>query len=479
MVEREPDVADAPLLDAWRRAVDGDHAPFTIPGHKRRAGLVWPILGHLLEGDTPLYGGLDTIKAAPGALVAAESLGAELWGADWCRYSTGGSTQANQVVALALGGPGATVLVSRSTHRSTLSGLILAGLIPVWLPTDVDSRLGLPVGVRVAAVADALADYPDAAGVLVVEPSYVGTLSDLPQIVRLAHARDVPVIVDQAWAGHFGFHPAYPRHALQDGADAMIISAHKTLPAYSQASLVLARTERLDPARLDRAVDALATTSPAGSILASIDACRALLADRAGRDLLERLLALVAGARADLRAAGLSVPDASAFATGRFDPAKLVVDLAGTDGLAVEQALISAGVPVEYADRDTVIPIVTMVDDRTSVGRLVRALVQAVDSAPPGPRPAGPASAGTASVGPASVGPASVGPASVGPASVGRRRRGRRRRGRRPPRCRCSHRATRSSPATSPWPPSRRSAGSARNSSRPTRRASRCWHRAR
>ena len=130
-----------------------------------------------------------------------------------------------------------------------------------------------------------------------VEPGYVGTLSDLPAIVARAHEHGVPVVVDQAWGAHLGFHPAYPQHALQAGADLLIASAHKTLPAYSQAAIVAARTERLDAGRLDRAFDTGATTSPAGAILASIDASRALLASDTGRDRLDDLLHLVADAR--------------------------------------------------------------------------------------------------------------------------------------------------------------------------------------
>ena len=83
------------------------------------------------------------------------------------------------------------MLVSRTAHRSTLSGLILAGLEPVWLPTDIDPRLGLPTGLSLAALEAALAEHPDAAAVFCVEPSYVGTLSDLPAVVALAHAHDV------------------------------------------------------------------------------------------------------------------------------------------------------------------------------------------------------------------------------------------------------------------------------------------------
>ena len=158
--------------------------------------------------------------------------------------------------------------------------------------------------------------------------------------------------MDAAWAAHFGFHPDLPRHALQLGADAMVISAHKTLPAWSQAALVLARTDRLDPARLDAAVEAGHTTSPAGAILASTDAARALL-ERDGATLIGEALAAVRAARDRLAAvAGLLVLDGPAV-----DPLKLTLVLPGTgaDGNAVEADLLAEGLPVEAAERDTLV----------------------------------------------------------------------------------------------------------------------------
>jgi arginine decarboxylase len=399
------DDADAPLLAAWRRAVDGEIAPFTIPGHNRRAGSLWPTLGRAVDSDVPLYAGLDTMKCAAATLSAAEQQGAALWGADWCRYSTGGSTQVNQVAALALGPPDSRVLVARTAHRSTLSGLILAGLEPVWLPTEVDERFGLPTGISVDAVERALHDHPDVVGVICVEPSYVGTLSPLADIVAAAHRHGVPVAVDQAWAGHFGFHPGYPPHALQVGADIMITSAHKVLPAYSQAAVIAARTERLDGDRLDRAFDVLTTTSQSGSILASIDAARALLAAPLGCELLGRLLDLVASARERLRAGGLHVPGPDDFSPGRFDPAKLVVTLDTADGLAVEDELIAAGMPVEQADRDTIVAIVTMIDDADSIDRLCTHLLAAAERAATPPRQHVPSAVWTAAIPPAAISP--------------------------------------------------------------------------
>ncbi len=243
------------------------------------------------------------------------------------------------------------------------------------------------------AVEQALARHPRAVAVVVGDPSYVGTVGDVRGLAATAHAAGVPLVVDAAWGGHFGLHPALPPHALAAGADAMVISAHKTLPAVSQAAVVLARTTTsgglLDPGRLDRAAEATATTSPAGAILASTDAARALLA-RSGLELAEGLVARVAAARDRLRAvAGLRVLEGRLADGSAVEAGKLVVQLAGTGahGVAVEDDLLAAGFPVELADRDTVVAVVTIADDDATVAEFADSLAGAVESRRGEPRP--------------------------------------------------------------------------------------------
>jgi arginine decarboxylase len=371
---------DAPLLDAWLRFHEEGPTPFTIPGHKQRHDLV----GDVVAGDVPLYAGLDTMKLTHRVLADAEARAARLWAADVCRFSVGGATHANQAVALALGTDGDRVVVSRTLHRSMLLGLVLAGLEPVWVRPDVDPASGLPLGVVPATVADALARHPDARAVLVGDPSYVGTVGDVAGLAAAAHEHGVPLVVDAAWAGHFGFHPDLPRHALQLGADVLVVSAHKTLPAWSQAALVLARTERLDAARLDAGVEATATTSPAGAILASTDAARALL-ERDGKTLLGAAIAAVREAGDRLAAVdGLVVLDGP-----DVDPLKLVLLLAGTgaDGNAVESDLLTMGLPVEAAERDLVVAVASLADTAATLGALVDALVLSIGRRRGEPRP--------------------------------------------------------------------------------------------
>jgi arginine decarboxylase len=346
--------ADAPLLDGWLLSTElADRGALTsmcTPGHKQRQDLT----GAVVAGDTPLYGGVDTIKHADTLLADAESRAARLWGADWCRFSVAGSTHGNQALALAVGAPGQEIIVTRCLHRSLLLGLVLAGLRPVWVRPERDPATGLPAAVAVATVRAALAAHPGACGVFLGDPSYVGTIGDLAGHADAAHEAGVPLLVDAAWAAYLGFHPDLPPHAIAAGADGMVTSAHKALPASTQAALVLARTQHLDRARLDRAFEATHTTSPAGAIIASIDAARALLAE---------------------------VPGVAVLDGPGVDPAKLVVLLAGAgaDGYRVEADLIAAGMPVELGDRDMIVPIITVADTEDTVERFTATLAAAIE----------------------------------------------------------------------------------------------------
>lgn len=380
--------SDAPLLAAWHRFVTSDPSPFNTPGHKRRAAMLDRDLGRLLDADVPLLGGLDSMRLEGNVLGDAERRAAHLWKADWCRFSVGGSTHANQALCLAVGRPGDTVLVTRMAHCSTLRGLVLAGLRPVWLPTEVDDCLGIPTQLSLQGLRQALAEHPDAAAVFCTEPSYVGTVSNLAAIIEAAHRSNIPVIVDQAWGAHFGFAPGYPPHALSEGADAMVISVHKTLPAFSQGSIVLAQLDRLHRDRLDQAFDASHTTSPAGAILASIDASRTLLASPRGTELLARLAQRVAALRIALRIAGIPGPGPEDFPAGRFDPAKLVLSVgaAGYSGLDIEAQLIRRGIPVVMANSDMIIALITLMDGPDSLQTLHAGILAAIADQPPTPR---------------------------------------------------------------------------------------------
>ena len=247
-----------------------------------------------------------------------------MWGADYARFSTGGSTHANQAIILALGKPGDKVAITRTAHRSVLSALVLTGLEPIWLTPEIDEATGIPTGIPVSELERVLDQKPIA--LLLTEPGYLGTISELPSLISKAHEHSIPVVVDAAWGAHFGFNSQIPQHVLQLGADALITSVHKALPGYSASSLLLAQGKLLNLARIEQSFETTHTTSPAGAPLASIDGCRALLQTRGAAltgDLLKHAV--------DFKNQVQSHFDqqiflnAENFAAGRFDPVKIVL----------------------------------------------------------------------------------------------------------------------------------------------------------
>ena len=367
---------DAPLLDAYLRYFEVARTPFTIPGHKQRASKLDLGLGQVVDCDTPLYGGLDEIKLTNQTLKSAEALAAKLWGGDYARFSTGGSTHVNQAVILALGKPGDKIAVARTAHRSVLSALVLAGLEPIWLSPEIDQATGVPIGIPVSELERAITQKPIA--LLLTEPGYLGTISQLPELISKAHEHKIPVVIDAAWGAHFGFHDDLPKQVIQLGADALITSTHKALPGYSASALLVACGQYLNLDRLEQSFETTHTTSPAGAPLASIDGCRALL-EHHGEDLLSKLIENVAKFKADI-SANFDRPiflSPSDFIAGRFDPVKIVLraNQLGTSGVAIENELLKANIRVEMADRDTVVFLATLADDAESFAELSKSLL--------------------------------------------------------------------------------------------------------
>jgi lysine decarboxylase len=284
---------------------------------------------------------------------------------------------------MAVASPGDKVIVSRTLHKSVLVGMVYAGVVPVWIRPEINPATGLPEYLPSSRLAETLAQHPDAKAVLIGEPSYVGTMSNIPRLAKVTHEYGIPLVVDAAWAAHYGFHPELPGHPLSEGADIVVTSAHKTLPAYSQASFVLVNSEFVDLSRFNKMFDSTQTTSMSGRILASIDASRALL-ERHGHELIGPVIEATEKGRASLVAAGIDVIDGE-----YIDPLKLVILLSscGADGNLVEADLLAANIDIEMANRDILIPMITFADTPDRVDDLVQRIIASVNSHRGTPRP--------------------------------------------------------------------------------------------
>jgi arginine decarboxylase len=343
------DQTQTPLLSALTTSAARSHAPFYAPGHKRGQGAsaaLKSLLGEsALGADLPELPELDNLFAPEGVIQEAQELAAATFGAEQTWFLANGSTCGLEAAIMATCGPGDKIVVPRNAHRSVISGLILAGAMPVYVQPEYDAELGLALGISAAAIATTLVQHPDIRAVLVVSPTYHGICSDIAAIAQLAHDRNLPLLVDEAHGAHFAFHPDLPVPALAQGADLVVQSTHKVLTALTQSSMLHVQGQRINRSQLQAALQLTQSTSPNYLLLASLDAARQQMAI-AGQQLWEKTLALAANIRAELAAIpGLRVIDKadllSADSVRDHDFTRLTVDVSGLGltGLEADEVL--------------------------------------------------------------------------------------------------------------------------------------------
>ncbi|MEU9706845.1 aminotransferase class I/II-fold pyridoxal phosphate-dependent enzyme [Streptomyces sp. NPDC047981] len=272
----------APYADAVRTHAERAWLRLNVPGHAAEAAspLARTFGPDLLTLDfPPLLEGLDLGTGTP--MDRATELAAEAWGARRTWFLTNGASQGNQIASLVTPMLGRTLVVQRSVHSSVIDGLVLSGLKAAFVQPSLDTEQGIAHGVTAEAVAEALSSHPDAAAVYVVSPSYFGAVADIRAIADTAHAHGVPLIVDEAWGSHFGFHPGLPSGALAQGADLVTSSTHKLAGSLTQSAMLHLGhgpfADLLEPL-VDRAFRLVQSTSASAILLASLDVARRALA---------------------------------------------------------------------------------------------------------------------------------------------------------------------------------------------------------
>lgn len=351
---------------------------YHVPGHKngeayKGAGGAG-FLGEIMKYDVTEISGTDDLHHPEGVIKEAQELAADCFGAEETFFLVGGSTAGNLSLILTVcPEPGMVIILQRNVHKSVIHGLMLGGIRAVFLEPRLDPDSGLAVAPAAETVQAALAAYPEAAAVLVTMPNYYGMGSDLAPLAQICHNCGVPLLVDEAHGAHYGQHPAFPAGALMCGADGVVQSTHKMLPALTMGAMLHVQGPRLDRALLRQRLAMVQSSSPSYPVMASLDLARRLVhSQRAGAftaglaavDVLRRGLAELprfgllqpaeplqsAGGTGAAR--GTSTPPGDKAAYSTQDPFKAVIyDAAGVlGGFELQRMLEEKGIVPEMSD---------------------------------------------------------------------------------------------------------------------------------
>ena len=300
---------DTPYLDALRAYAARDPGRFHVPGHKggtaadpasrRCIGRGGAGAGH---SRAHLRGGHGH-RARP--LLRVPAPGGRGVGGQRTWFLVNGASQGNHVALLALAHLGKEVVTQRNAHSSTIDALVLSGLRPTFIAPELDPELHIAHCMTPESLERALEATPGAVGATVVSPTYFGAMADVAALVEVAHARGVPLIVDEAWGAHLAFHPDLPASALSLGADLVDSSIHKIVGSLTQSALIhLGHSSLIELEVVDRCVTLLESTSPNSYLYASLDSARRAAAVH-GEELLSETLSALRATRRAVRA----IPD--------------------------------------------------------------------------------------------------------------------------------------------------------------------------
>lgn len=372
-----------PLFTALKEYHNQKVIPFDVPGHKHGVGLgeFTDFVGStVMEIDVNSMKCLDNVCNPIGVIKEAEELAAHAYGADRAYFLVNGTTSGVQAMIMSACEPGDKIILPRNAHKSAVSALILSGAIPIYIQPEIDTRLGIAMGITIEAVENAIGRHPDAKAVFLINPTYYGATSDIKKIVRLAHRNAMAVLVDEAHGAHLNFHDDFPMSAMEAGADMSAVSTHKTGGSLTQSSLLLLREGIIDPFVVRKNLSLMQTTSASYLLMSSIDVARRQLAVN-GKELLEGVLKITRETRDKIN----KIDGLYAFGNELvgnpgvygFDESKFGVSVKdiGLTGFEVYDILRDKyNIQVELADYYNVLAIISLGDRGEALDALVAAL---------------------------------------------------------------------------------------------------------
>ena len=356
------------LLESLNRYTDSDMLPMHMPGHKRRMGTVEkPYSIDITEIE-----GFDDLHHADGILQSAQKRAADLYHSEETHYLVNGSTAGILSAISGCTDFGGKILVARNCHKSVYHSILLRGLEAVYLYPQSIEHMGINGVILPEEVENAIKNNLDLRAVVITSPTYDGIVSDVRQIAGIVHEYGIPLIVDEAHGSHFPFSNGFPTDSVSCGADVVIHSLHKTLPALTQTALIHLNGTLIDREKIRKYLTIFQTSSPSYIFMASMDECMEWVKNHS--ETFERFYQEIQKFRMALRVMNklklLEFPG--------MDPSRIVVSVreAGIHGREFSRILREEyQIEVEMACSTYVCAIATVADTAEDLNRLKEALI--------------------------------------------------------------------------------------------------------
>ncbi|KUP04581.1 hypothetical protein Q75_15255 [Bacillus coahuilensis p1.1.43] len=346
-----------PLVEALMTHQKKKPYSYHVPGHKNGwVGRYSEDVRSFLSFDQTELSGLDDLHDPSGPIAEAESLLANYYQSHKSFFLVGGSTVGNLAAILSCVKEGEEVFVQKNCHKSVMNGVRLAKGHGVFLPIEWDDLTLSVTGVSSTLLKEAICQYPHVKVCILTYPTYYGITYNIKELIEICHENGMVVIVDEAHGAHFGVGAHFPQSSLLMGADIVIHSAHKTLPAMTMGSYLHIGSNRVDGVKVKEYLSLLQSSSPSYPIMMSLDWARDYLSTYNEQDEIYYITKRASFIQALWNVEGLFVVETD-------DPLKLLLRCEGYNGQQVLEALFREGVYAELGDSYQVLMVLPLLKE--------------------------------------------------------------------------------------------------------------------
>lgn len=245
--------------------------PFHMPGHKRTDITEEGIIPYNID-ITEIHD-FDNLHSPNGVIDEIQKKAAKPYNAKNAFILINGSTGGILSAIRSMTNQGDKILMARNCHKSIYNSAELLNLNADYIFPDTDSRYNILTSVSPCDIEDKLTKHNDEIRlVIITSPTYEGVVSDIKSISEICHKHGAKLLVDEAHGAHFPFSDNFPDEALNCGADAAVLSLHKTLPSLTQTALLITNDSELSEILAEN-LAVFETSSPSYILMSSIEKC--------------------------------------------------------------------------------------------------------------------------------------------------------------------------------------------------------------
>ncbi|WP_343338163.1 Arginine decarboxylase [Terrisporobacter petrolearius] len=362
------------ILNKLEELKDDNLTSFHVPGHK--TGKIFRKLGYknILEKiytlDTTEIDGTDNLHNAKEIIKESQDRAARVFNSDKTIYLVNGTTCGIEASIMAVCNPKSKIIVNRDCHQSVINACILGDIDPVYIESMVCKKTNIIMGVDVESTKSVIDNNLDAKAIVLTYPTYYGKTFDLKSVCDYAHSKNIIVIVDEAHGAHLQLSNNLPKSAIEQEADIIIQSTHKTLPSFTQSSMMHVKGNRVDTNKIEAMLRFIESSSPSYVLLTSLELAVDIY-DNYGIKLMENLLSNINNFKSKFK------NNENIIIDNNMDKTKIFISLKklGITGYELDSILREKyKIQVELSNYYGVLLICTIGNDEEDFVRLKRAL---------------------------------------------------------------------------------------------------------